>query len=130
MKLTYIEDTVLPSACYTPLCNLLLKSPDVKVKLSSSYSRIKERTQLYISSLRSYLGKCTQMYVNVFPFSTLHPSFLCLLQPISASAAHILGDICRERYEAVLPTVRLLLHHNRFVPFVSAVAALELENTQ
>uniref|UniRef100_G3NXI5 RAS p21 protein activator 2 n=1 Tax=Gasterosteus aculeatus aculeatus TaxID=481459 RepID=G3NXI5_GASAC len=80
LKLTYIEDTVLPSACYTPLCNLLLKSPDVK--------------------------------------------------PISASAAHILGDICRERYEAVLPTVRLLLHHNRFVPFVSAVAALELDNTQ
>uniref|UniRef100_A0A7N9AVY1 RAS p21 protein activator 2 n=1 Tax=Mastacembelus armatus TaxID=205130 RepID=A0A7N9AVY1_9TELE len=80
LKLTYIEDTVLPSACYTPLCNLLLKSPDVK--------------------------------------------------PISASAAHILGDICRERYEAVLPMVRLLLHHNRFVPFVSAVAALELDNTQ
>lgn len=80
LKLTYIEDTVLPSACYTALCNLLLKSPDVK--------------------------------------------------PISASAAHILGDICRERYEAVLPMVRLLLHHNRCVPFVSAVAALELDNTQ
>uniref|UniRef100_A0A3Q3WI23 Uncharacterized protein n=1 Tax=Mola mola TaxID=94237 RepID=A0A3Q3WI23_MOLML len=80
LKLTYIEDTVLPSVCYTPLCNLLLKSPDVK--------------------------------------------------PISASAAHILGDICRERYEAVLPMVRLLLHHNRFVPFVSAVVALELDNTE
>ncbi|XP_008423644.1 ras GTPase-activating protein 2 [Poecilia reticulata] len=80
LKLTYIEDTVLPSTCYTPLCNLLLKSPDVK--------------------------------------------------PISASAAHILGDIFRERYEAVLPMVRLLLYHSRFVPFVSAVAALELDNTQ
>ncbi|XP_023817549.1 ras GTPase-activating protein 2 [Oryzias latipes] len=80
LKLTYIEDMVLPSACYKPLCNLLLKSPDVK--------------------------------------------------PISASAAHILGDICRERYEVVLPMVRLLLYHNRFVPFVSAVAALELDNTQ
>uniref|UniRef100_A0A8C5H597 RAS p21 protein activator 2 n=1 Tax=Gouania willdenowi TaxID=441366 RepID=A0A8C5H597_GOUWI len=80
LKLNYIEDTVLPPACYTPLCNLLLKSPDVK--------------------------------------------------PISASSAHILGDICRDRYEAVLPMVRLLLHHNRFLPFVSAVAALELENTQ
>lgn len=32
LKLTYIEDTVLPSAYYTPLCNLLLKSPDVKVR--------------------------------------------------------------------------------------------------
>ncbi|XP_072317901.1 ras GTPase-activating protein 2 [Eucyclogobius newberryi] len=80
LRLTYIEDTVLPSACYTPLCNLLLKSPDVK--------------------------------------------------PISASAAHILGEICRERYEAVLPMVRLLLYHSRFVPFVTAVAALELDHTQ
>ncbi|XP_051933858.1 ras GTPase-activating protein 2 isoform X2 [Hippocampus zosterae] len=80
LKLAYVEDTVLPSACYIQLCNLLLKSPDVK--------------------------------------------------PISASSAHILGDICRERYEGVLPMVRLLLHHNRFVPFVSAVAALELDNTQ
>lgn len=51
-------------------------------------------------------------------------------QPISASAGHILGDIYRERYEAILPMVRLLLHHNRFVSFVSAVVALELENTQ
>lgn len=51
-------------------------------------------------------------------------------QPISASAAHILGDICRERYEAVLPVVRLLLHHSRLVPFVSAITVLELENTQ
>ncbi|KAG7278973.1 hypothetical protein CRUP_036624 [Coryphaenoides rupestris] len=80
LKVNYIEDTVLPSSCYKPLCNLLLKSPDVK--------------------------------------------------PISASAAHILGDVCRERYEAVLPLVRLLLHHNRLVPFVTAVAGLELENTQ
>lgn len=78
------------------------------------------------------------------PCSSLKPSFsfffyllsfsvdvlFVLLQPISASAAHILGDIFRERYEAVLPMVRLLLYHNRFVPFVSAVAALELDNTQ
>uniref|UniRef100_A0A674ACC2 RAS p21 protein activator 2 n=1 Tax=Salmo trutta TaxID=8032 RepID=A0A674ACC2_SALTR len=80
LNVTYIEDNVLPSACYTPLRTLLLKSPDIK--------------------------------------------------PISASAAHILGDICRERYEAVLPVVRLLLHHSRLVPFVSAITVLELENTQ
>ncbi|XP_067102231.1 ras GTPase-activating protein 2 isoform X1 [Osmerus mordax] len=80
LNVTYTEDNVLPSACYTPLRTLLLKSPDVK--------------------------------------------------PISASPAHILGDICRERYEAVLPVVRLLLHHSRLVPFVSAIAALELDNTQ
>uniref|UniRef100_A0AAZ3RRV1 RAS p21 protein activator 2 n=1 Tax=Oncorhynchus tshawytscha TaxID=74940 RepID=A0AAZ3RRV1_ONCTS len=80
LNVTYTEDNVLPSACYTPLRTLLLKSPDIK--------------------------------------------------PISASAAHILGDICRERYEAVLPVVRLLLHHSRLVPFVSAITVLELENTQ
>uniref|UniRef100_A0A6Q2Y5Q4 RAS p21 protein activator 2 n=1 Tax=Esox lucius TaxID=8010 RepID=A0A6Q2Y5Q4_ESOLU len=80
LNVTYTEDNVLPSACYTPLRTLLLQSPDAK--------------------------------------------------PVSASAAHILGDVCRERYEAVLPVVRLLLHHNRLVPFVSAIAALELDHTQ
>ncbi|XP_051952599.1 ras GTPase-activating protein 2-like isoform X1 [Xyrauchen texanus] len=54
------------------------------------------------------------------------------VKPISASAAHVLGDVCRESvgYEALLPVVRLLLHHNRLLPFLTAVAALELENTQ
>ncbi|XP_073786142.1 ras GTPase-activating protein 2 isoform X2 [Danio rerio] len=54
------------------------------------------------------------------------------VKPISASAAHVLGDICREGvgYDALLPVVRLLLHHNRLLPFLTAVAALELENTQ
>uniref|UniRef100_A0A673M689 Ras GTPase-activating protein 2-like n=1 Tax=Sinocyclocheilus rhinocerous TaxID=307959 RepID=A0A673M689_9TELE len=82
LKVTYTEDNVLPSACYTALRNLMLKSPDVK--------------------------------------------------PISASAAHVLGDICRESvgYEALLPVVRLLLHHNRLLLFLTSVAALELENTQ
>uniref|UniRef100_A0A672REU8 RAS p21 protein activator 2 n=1 Tax=Sinocyclocheilus grahami TaxID=75366 RepID=A0A672REU8_SINGR len=82
LKVTYTEDNVLSSACYTALRNLMLKSPDVK--------------------------------------------------PISASAAHVLGDICRESvgYEALLPVVRLLLHHNRLLPFLTSVAALELENTQ
>ncbi|XP_056095375.1 ras GTPase-activating protein 2 [Rhinichthys klamathensis goyatoka] len=82
LKVTYTEDNVLSSACYTALRNLMLKSLDVK--------------------------------------------------PISASAAHVLGDICRESlgYEALLPVVRLLLHHNRLLPFLTAVAALELENTQ
>ncbi|KAK2848210.1 hypothetical protein Q7C36_009892 [Tachysurus vachellii] len=52
------------------------------------------------------------------------------VQSISASAAHILGDVCRDRSEASLPLVRLLLHHNRLLPFLMATAALELENTQ
>ncbi|KAL6478518.1 hypothetical protein MHYP_G00119510 [Metynnis hypsauchen] len=80
LNVTYTEDNVLPSSCYFPLRNLLLKSPDV--------------------------------------------------QPISASAAHILGDVCRDRSEASLPVVRLLLHHNRLLPFLTTIAALELDNTQ
>lgn len=82
LNVTYTEDNVLPSECYTSLRNLMLKSPDVK--------------------------------------------------PISASAAHVLGDVCRDNvgYEALLPVVRLLLHHNRLLPFLTAVAGLELENTQ
>lgn len=32
LNVTYTEDNVLPSACYTALCNLMLKSPDVKVQ--------------------------------------------------------------------------------------------------
>lgn len=80
LNVTYTEDNVLPSPCYVPLRNLLLRSPDVK--------------------------------------------------PVSASAAHILGDVCRDRYEASLPVVRLLLHHNRLLPFLTSISALELENTQ
>ncbi|TSR87296.1 Ras GTPase-activating protein 2 [Bagarius yarrelli] len=52
------------------------------------------------------------------------------VKPISASAAHILGDVCRDRSEASMPLVRLLLHHNKLLPFLMAIAALELENTQ
>ncbi|XP_039616151.1 ras GTPase-activating protein 2 [Polypterus senegalus] len=52
------------------------------------------------------------------------------VKPISASCAHILGDICRDRYEAVLPVVRLLLHYGKLVPFITAIAEVELEQTQ
>nr|XP_033814354.1 ras GTPase-activating protein 2 [Geotrypetes seraphini] len=52
------------------------------------------------------------------------------VQPISASAAFILGEVCRDKYDAVLPLVHLLLHHQKLVPFVAAVAELELKDTQ
>lgn len=32
LNVTYTEDNVLPSTCYTALRNLMLKSPDVKVQ--------------------------------------------------------------------------------------------------
>uniref|UniRef100_A0A452DP72 RAS p21 protein activator 2 n=1 Tax=Capra hircus TaxID=9925 RepID=A0A452DP72_CAPHI len=52
------------------------------------------------------------------------------VQPISASAAYILGEICRDKNDAVLPLVRLLLHHDKLVPFATAVAELDLKETQ
>lgn len=52
------------------------------------------------------------------------------VQPVSASAAYILGEICRDQKDAVLPLVRLLLHHNKLVPFITAVADLDLKDTQ
>ncbi|MEE6500756.1 hypothetical protein FKM82_003918 [Ascaphus truei] len=52
------------------------------------------------------------------------------VQPISASGAFILGEVCRDKYDAVLPLVRLLLHHQKLVPFVAAIAQLDLNNTQ
>uniref|UniRef100_A0A8B9DW21 RAS p21 protein activator 2 n=1 Tax=Anser cygnoides TaxID=8845 RepID=A0A8B9DW21_ANSCY len=52
------------------------------------------------------------------------------VQPISASAAYILCEVCRDKYDAVLPLVRLLLHHHKLVPFVAAVAELDLKDTQ
>ncbi|XP_069830036.1 ras GTPase-activating protein 2 isoform X2 [Dendropsophus ebraccatus] len=52
------------------------------------------------------------------------------IQPITASAAFILGDICRDKNDAILPLVRLLLHHQKLVPFVMTIAQLDLNDTQ
>ncbi|XP_068810699.1 ras GTPase-activating protein 2 isoform X2 [Struthio camelus] len=52
------------------------------------------------------------------------------VQPISASAAYILSEVCQDKCDAVLPLVRLLLHHHKLVPFVTAVAELDLKDTQ
>ncbi|XP_039213388.1 ras GTPase-activating protein 2 isoform X3 [Crotalus tigris] len=52
------------------------------------------------------------------------------VEPISASAAYILAEMCRDKYDGILPLVRLLLHHHRLVQFVTAVAELELKETQ
>ena len=57
-------------------------------------------------------------------------SYSAFSQPISAYAAYILSEVCRDKYDAVLPLVRLLLHHHKLVPFVAAVAELDLKDTQ
>ncbi|XP_051557992.1 ras GTPase-activating protein 3-like isoform X3 [Myxocyprinus asiaticus] len=52
------------------------------------------------------------------------------VQPVSASAAHILGEACREKQEAAVPLVRLFLHYGKIVPFLSAIAHAEINRTQ
>uniref|UniRef100_UPI00398F872D ras GTPase-activating protein 3 isoform X5 n=1 Tax=Pristiophorus japonicus TaxID=55135 RepID=UPI00398F872D len=49
--------------------------------------------------------------------------------PVSASAAHVLGEVCREKQEAAMPLVRLFLHYGRIVPFISAIANAEINRT-
>ncbi|XP_062049879.1 ras GTPase-activating protein 3 isoform X2 [Lepus europaeus] len=52
------------------------------------------------------------------------------VEPVSASAAHVLGEVCREKQEAAIPLVRLFLHCGRIVPFLSAIANAEVKRTQ
>ncbi|KAK3530161.1 hypothetical protein QTP86_017731 [Hemibagrus guttatus] len=52
------------------------------------------------------------------------------MQTVSASAAHILGEVCREKQEAAVPLVRLFLQYGKIVPFVSAIANAEVNRTQ
>ncbi|XP_077152678.1 ras GTPase-activating protein 3 isoform X2 [Ranitomeya variabilis] len=52
------------------------------------------------------------------------------VEPVSASAAHVLGEVCREKQEAAIPLVRLFLHYGKIVPFISAIANAEVNRTQ
>ncbi|XP_063068372.1 ras GTPase-activating protein 3 [Engraulis encrasicolus] len=52
------------------------------------------------------------------------------VKPVSSSAAHILGEVCREKQEAAVPLVRLFLHCGKIVPFVCAIAHAEVNRTQ
>ncbi|KAG7463535.1 hypothetical protein MATL_G00177580 [Megalops atlanticus] len=72
---------------------------------------------------------------HVFPSEYYSPLQELLLnsahmEPVSASAAHILGEVCREKQEAAVPLVRLFLHSGKIVPFVSAIAHAEINRTQ
>ncbi|XP_073698002.1 ras GTPase-activating protein 3 isoform X3 [Garra rufa] len=72
---------------------------------------------------------------HVFPTEHYNPLRDLLLQsahvePVSASTAHILGEVCREKQEAAVPLVRLFLHYGKIVPFLSAIAHAEINRTQ
>uniref|UniRef100_A0A665TQS3 RAS p21 protein activator 3 n=1 Tax=Echeneis naucrates TaxID=173247 RepID=A0A665TQS3_ECHNA len=72
---------------------------------------------------------------HVFPSEHYTPLRDLLLyssnvEPVSASTAHILGEVCREKQEAAIPLVRLFLHYGSIVPFISAIAHAEVNRTQ
>uniref|UniRef100_A0A8C6VWR0 RAS p21 protein activator 3 n=1 Tax=Nothobranchius furzeri TaxID=105023 RepID=A0A8C6VWR0_NOTFU len=72
---------------------------------------------------------------HVFPSEHYTPLRDLLLdsanvEPVSASAAHTLGEVCREKQEAAIPLVRLFLHYGKIVPFISAIAHAEINRTQ
>ncbi|MBN3281839.1 RASA3 protein, partial [Polyodon spathula] len=71
---------------------------------------------------------------HVFPAEYYHPLRDLLLksadvEPVSASAAHVLGEVCREKQEAAIPLVRLFLHYGKIGPFLSAIANAEVNRT-
>lgn len=106
LNIVYTEDHVFPSEHYTPLRDLLLYSANVEVRWVH---------------LKSFL------FLSCSDPST--PLFLCF-QPVSASTANILGEVCREKQEAAIPLVRLFLHYGKIVPFISAIAHAEVNRTQ
>uniref|UniRef100_A0A3B4TQM2 RAS p21 protein activator 3 n=1 Tax=Seriola dumerili TaxID=41447 RepID=A0A3B4TQM2_SERDU len=72
---------------------------------------------------------------HVFPSEHYTPLRDLLLyspnvEPVSASTANILGEVCREKQEAAIPLVRLFLHYGKIVPFISAIAHAEVNRTQ
>ncbi|XP_063771694.1 ras GTPase-activating protein 2 isoform X2 [Pseudophryne corroboree] len=69
-------------------------------------------------------------YTEDYVLTSEHYTTLRKLMPITASAAFILGEVCRDKNDAVLPLVRLLLHHQKLVPFVATIAQLDLNDTQ
>lgn len=105
LNIVYTEDHVFPSEHYTPLRDLLLHSADVGV--------------------RAHTALATGGLLESFA-----PCLLLSWQPVSASTAHILGEVCREKQEAAIPLVRLFLHYGKIVPFISAIAHAEINRTQ
>ncbi|OWF54600.1 ras GTPase-activating protein 3-like [Mizuhopecten yessoensis] len=50
-------------------------------------------------------------------------------EPVSSSAAAILGDVVESRQDAAQPIMRIFLHHKKLVPFVRALARAEIKLT-
>uniref|UniRef100_A0ACB8FB03 Ras GTPase-activating protein 2 n=1 Tax=Sphaerodactylus townsendi TaxID=933632 RepID=A0ACB8FB03_9SAUR len=89
------------------------KSEDLgSLRLNICYSEDWVLPSEYYAPLRNLLLKSTEV------------------EPVSASTAYILAEVCRDKYDTIIPLVRLLLHHHKLVQFITAVAELELKDTQ
>ncbi|KAL3848073.1 hypothetical protein ACJMK2_018954 [Sinanodonta woodiana] len=51
------------------------------------------------------------------------------IQPISSSAAYILGQIVDNRQEVAQPLVKVFYHHGKIVPFIKTLAIHEIKQT-
>lgn len=49
-----------------------------------------------------------------------------MLQPTTASAVYILGEIVASKTDAAQPLVRLFMHHDLIVPIVKELADSEI----
>ncbi|XP_013401022.2 ras GTPase-activating protein 3 isoform X2 [Lingula anatina] len=48
------------------------------------------------------------------------------VQPITSSAAYILGEVVEQRQEAAQPLVKVFLHHEKLVPLIEALSDWEI----
>jgi Ras GTPase-activating protein 3 len=51
---------------------------------------------------------------------------LTFCQPVTSSAAYILGEIVTSKVDAAQPLVRVFMHHGQIVPVVRALARWEI----
>ncbi|KAM9169449.1 ras GTPase-activating protein 3 isoform 2-T2 [Pangshura tecta] len=151
LNVVYTEDHVFSSDYYSPLRDLLLKSADVEViylLLLFVYLLIILKAPINICHFTSEVLELKlpeiladpfffvlETFMNLYiPCACFHPCrkdlYLYALMPVSASAAHVLGEVCREKQEAAIPLVRLFLHYGKIVPFISAIANAEVKRTQ
>ncbi|KAG8505441.1 Ras GTPase-activating protein 3 [Galemys pyrenaicus] len=135
LNVVYTEDHVFTSDYYSALRGLLLKSADVEVRLPAPAAP-QARAPPCRPELRPHRPRASPRrpagpgLLPAAPRAQLRPGVTATPpQPVSASAAHVLGEVCKEKQEAAVPLVRLFLHYGRVVPFISAIASAEVRRT-
>uniref|UniRef100_A0A669PM11 RAS p21 protein activator 2 n=1 Tax=Phasianus colchicus TaxID=9054 RepID=A0A669PM11_PHACC len=128
----YFEVTFYVAFCLSVLCNTSNNLKEAVYLLQPRENGNKSSKTDDLGSLRLNICYTEDCVLPSEYYASLRNLLLKSsdVQPISASAAYILCEVCRDKYDAVLPLVRLLLHHHKLVPFVAAVAELDLKDTQ